>query len=313
MGRKGNRNIERRGTVPHRGECALAQMEHIDVVRWAMVEPVSTATERTVLMVIAVMLGGGVAGRLTQASIADAAALSPRAVRAAMARLSSGGAVEIQQHGRGAPLVTLAVQGGASCRAADGAGRQMVPCGGVQGGTSCRAGQGKEGAPTVSKKIPPPTEGGVGGTTTTTTTDYVQAPDHFAQRRDTTTTADIDFARWQALAKAIAGRATSGRGRFSVEDLTAVETATVRSLIAEHGIDAVEEVAGEMPARADHPTAMLSYRLGRRAEAQREAERERKRVRRDGLYVAKGPLKPEEISDIDVMAALGITDEDLAS
>lgn len=295
----------------------MAQTQHIDVVRWAMAEPVSTSTERTVLMVIAVMLGGDVAGRLTQASIADAAALSPRAVRAAMARLSSGGTVEIQQHGRGAPLVTLVVQGGTSCRAADGAGRQMVPGWSAQGGTSCRAGQGGEGAATVSKKIPPPTEGGVGGTTTTTTTDYVQAPDHFASRRDapkpTSTTTEIDPARWQALAKAIAGRATSGRGRFSVEDLTAVETATVRSLIAEHGIDAVEEVAGEMPARADHPTAMLSYRLGRRAEAQREAEQERARVRRDGLYVAKGPLKPEEISDIDVMAALGITDEDLAS
>lgn len=153
----------------------------------------------------------------------------------------------------------------------------------------------------------------MGGTTTTTTTDYIQAPDHFASRRDTTTATDIDPARFQALAKAIAGRATSGRSRFSVEDLTSRETVTVRSLIAEHGIDAVEQVVAGMPDRVDQPTAMLAKRMERHVEAQREAERERKRVRRDGLYVAKGPLKPEDISDIDVMAALGVSPEDLAS
>lgn len=288
-------------------------MQKMDLVRWAMTEPASTSSERSVLMVIAVLLDGEVAGRLTQAAIAEAAMLSPRAVRAAMARLSSGGALEVQQHGRGAPLVTMVVQGGTSCRAADAAGRQMLPGGSVQGGTSCRAGQGKEGASTVSKKIPPPTEGGVGGTTTTTTTDYIQAPDHFAQRRDTATAADIDPARFQALAEDIAGRTLNKRGRFMGAGLTSRETVTVRSLIAEHGLAAVEQVVAGMPDRVDQPTAMLAKRMERHVEAQREAERERKRVRRDGLYVAKGPLKPEDISDIDVMAALGVSPEDLAS
>ena len=93
------------------------------MVRWAMAEPVSSHTERTVLMVIAVLLDGAASGRLTQAAIAEAAPLSVRAVRAALARLISGGSVEVQQHGRGAPLVTMVVQGGTTRRAADTAGR----------------------------------------------------------------------------------------------------------------------------------------------------------------------------------------------
>ena len=273
----------------------------MEMVRWAMAEPVSSHTERTVLMVIAVLLDGAASGRLTQAAIAEAAALSVRAVRAALARLISGGSVEVQQHGRGAPLVTMVVQGGTTRRAADTAGRQIPPGGGIQGGTSCRAGQGGEGAPTVSpKKIPPYPPPPPVETAGDEDDDGRASPlDHFAPRRAAEPpAAELTPERWRAIEDGLAGRTLDIKGRCMGQGLTSMETARVRGFIDKHGLDTVERAIASMPDRVSKPTAYLAKCLERVEAGRLDAARGRAALEAEPAPRAPKPQEstPESIA-----------------
>jgi hypothetical protein len=288
-------------------------LDAFGMVKWALDEPVSSTAERTVLLVIATLLAGEVTGRLSQSTVAEAASMSVRAVRAAMSRLARGGTLEVQQRGRGAPMVTLiVVQGGEICRAAKSAGLQNLPGGNVQGGEICRAGQGGNESSTVSPEyIPPyspPTAVETAGEEDGDDGLAQRAPDHFAQRREHQRP-DLDPMRWQAIEGAISSRTLDRRGRFMGEGLTAAERSRVLGWVAQHGIDTVERLIASMPDRVGKPTAYLAKCIERHVEAQQQAQRERARVRRDGLYVPKPALRPEEISDFDVLGALGLKDE----
>ena len=302
-------------------------MQHINVYAWAHTVQVATSTERLVLTTLAHLLGPSGCGQVSQADVARSACITPRTAGRVMAMLATSGDIEITARSGITPTVRLSMRTPENVITPDT--RSGVPP------THDR------GYPRHTIRGTPETVSGVGvrGGATTVSPEYIppyspptavedarslagqeghehRPTDHFATRRSPEPQPKIDTVgadRWFDLSKALSDRTLDRRGRFMGEGLTAAETNTVRGFIERIGIDAVERLVASMPDRVNKPTAYLAKCVDRYEADQREAKQERARVRRDGLYVAKGPLKPEDISDIDVMAALGITDEDLAS